>query len=124
MFNFKNFFKMKNLNYQKEQYRGTIKQIMKVRGLRTISLANYNTWKGNENDVKNGVHSLKLDIQDGYLNIYGYKQNTAKVTCGAEIEDASVDTYRNAYEQVMSIIGDEHSIPYKVRKNILVKLSR
>lgn len=115
---------MKNLNYQKEQYRGTIKQIMKVRGLRTISLANYNAWKGQENDVTNGVHSLKLDLQDGYLNIYAYKQNSVKPACGLEIEDASVDTYRSAYEQVMSLIKDEHAIPYKVRKNILVKLAR
>ena len=35
MFNkLKNFIKMRNLNFQKEQYRGTLKQFMKVRGLR------------------------------------------------------------------------------------------
>ena len=61
-------------NYQKEEYRGTIKQIMKVRGLRTISLANYNDWAGKKNDYANGIHSFKIDIQDGYVNAYGFSK--------------------------------------------------
>ena len=53
---FKNMRTKKVTNYQKEEYRGTIKQIMKVRGLRTISLANYNDWSGKKNDYANGIH--------------------------------------------------------------------
>jgi len=115
---------MKNLNYQKEQYRGTIKQIMKVRGLRTISLANYNAWKGNK-PGSNGIHSLKLDLQDGYLNIYQYQTNgRGNLVCGQAVQDAPASLYESAYKQVMNIISDEHSIPYRVRKNILVRLAR
>ena len=115
---------MKNLNYQKEQDRGTIKQIMKVRGLRTISLANYNTWKG-RTPGENEIHSLKLDIQDGYLNIYGYSVNgKGNLACGQAIQDAPESLYEKAYRQVMNLISDEAKIPYRVRKNILVKLAR
>lgn len=121
MFNWiKNRIMKKNLNLQKEQYRGTLKQIMKVRGLRTISLANYNKWKGNTVDFATDVHSLKIDIQDGYLNIYTYNGNR----CGSAIADASAETYRNVYTQVMNLLDEEHNIPYSVRKNILVKLAR
>lgn len=124
MFNLKNFLKMKSLNYQKEQYRGTIKQIMKVRGLRTISLANYNAWKGNEVN-EDGVHSLKLDLQDGYVNIYGFKKNSKnKLVCGDAVQDASVEFYKNAYEQVMSLLTEEYMIPSKIKRNILVRLAR
>jgi len=128
MFNFfKNIFKMKNsknLNYQKEQYRGTIKQIMKVRGLRTISLANYNDWRGCEFNP-NGVHSLKLDLQDGYVNIYGFKKNSKnKYTCGEAVQDAPVELYQSAYNQVMGLLSEENAIPSRIRRNILVRLSR
>ena len=57
--------KVKKENFHKEQIRGTIKQLMKVRGLRSISIANYNKWKMKEKNK--WLHSLKLDIQDGYL---------------------------------------------------------
>lgn len=125
MFNYiRKFMKRKTLNYQKEQYRGTIKQIMKVRGLRTISLANYNLWKGGQPGA-NQIHSLKLDLQDGYVNIYNYGYTAkGKPVCGEAIQDASTDIYQLAYNQVMSLIADEYNIPYRVRKNILVKLSR
>lgn len=116
--------KNKTLNYQKEQYRGTIKQIMKVRGLRTISLANYNNWKGNEVD-ENGVHSLKLDLQDGYVNIYGFKKNSKNnYTCGNIVQDAPMELYHSAYDQVMQLLSEETQIPSKVRRNILVRLAR
>lgn len=129
LFNFiKRVFTMKNktYDYQKEHYRGTIKQIMKVRGLRTISLANYNEWKGKKVDFNNGVHSLKLDLQDGYVNIYGYgKTSKGRTVCGQMLEDnVASAAYREAYEQVMNLISEEQNIPYKVRKNILVKLAR
>lgn len=110
---------MKKLpNYEKELYRGTIKQIMKVRGLRTISLANYNEWNGTKNET--GVHSLKLDVQDGYVNIYGYKNNR----CGEQINDATAEMYAGVYKQVMDIVNKEHTIPSKIKRNILVKVFR
>ena len=118
--------KSKIYDYQKEQYRGTIKQIMKVRGLRTISLANYNDWKGVATNPNTDVHSLKLDLQDGYVNIYGYgKTSKGRTVCGQMLEDEVASTaYKSAYNQVMEIISKEKEIPYKVRKNILVKLAR
>lgn len=106
-------------NYEKELYRGTIKQIMKVRGLRTISLDNYNKWLKRKNTT--GVHSLKLDIQDGYINAYEYANNGR---CGSIINDGTTDLYANIYEQVNEILNRESEIPTKVRRNILVKLSR
>ena len=110
---------MKKLpNYEKELYRGTFKQIMKVRGLRTISLANYNEWYGTKNET--GVHSLKLDVQDGYVNIYGYKNNR----CGEQINDATAEMYAGVYKQVMDIVNNEHTIPSKIKRNILVKVFR
>lgn len=125
MFNkIKNFIKMKNLNFQKEQYRGTLKQYMKVRGLRTISIANYNRWL-NENGktaIATPVHSLKLDIQDGYLNLFGYSKDMKK--CGLKIEDASVDAYMEAYRIVMDIFENEKNIPSRVKRNILVSVCR
>ena len=117
------FMRSKKYDYQKEQYRGTIKQYMKVRGLRTISLANYNAWKGNENI--NGVHSLKLDVQDGYVNIYSYgKPVNGRYLCGDVISDASADLYKNTFEQVQELIENEKAIPSSVKRNILVKVSR
>lgn len=113
------------MDYQKEQYRGTIKQIMKVRGLRTISLDNYNTWKENRVNTENGVHSVKLDLQDGYVNIYSYGvTKNGKPICGPALSDVSAEKYKSVYEQVMSIVNDEQNIPYRVRRNILVKMSR
>lgn len=116
----------KNMDLKKEEYRGTLKQIMKVRGLRTISLNNYNTWKGIPTDTE-GIHSLKLDIQSGYLNIYGYGTTvkSGKPVCSeVAIEDASAYTYKGVYDQVMQILDDEKNIPYRVRKNILVRVAR
>lgn len=117
---------MKNPNYKKEEYRGTLKQIMKVRGLRTISLSNYNNWRGNEPDV-NGIHSLKLDLQSGYLNIFGYRvaAKSGRLMCSPDaIENASAETYKVVYNQVMDILNNEANIPANVRKNILVRMAR
>lgn len=116
---------MKTPDYAKEQYRGTIKQIMKVRGLRTISLANYEKWLDNDVDPKNAVYSLKLNLQDGYVNIYGYRvTKTGKYACGDVIDNAPAALYKQAYDLVNEIIKNEAKIPSKVRKNILVGLSR
>ena len=118
--NIKSRFNMKKApNYEKELYRGTIKQIMKVRGLRTISLDNYNKWLKRQNTT--GVHSLKLDIQDGYINAYQYNNNGR---CGTIINDAPTELYASVYQQVNEILEREGEIPTNVRRNILVKLSR
>ena len=120
--NIKNRFGMKKTpNYEKELYRGYIKQIMKVRGLRTISLDNYHKWLQRKNLV--GVHSIKLDIQDGYINIYNYRQNGR---CGTVINDAPAELYESVYNQVNEILvrEDKNEIPTKVKRNILVKVSR
>ena len=113
-------------NYKKEEYRGTIKQIMKVRGLRTISIANWNDYNGIKNDYVNGIHSFKIDIQDGYVNAYGFAQTKkGTYTCGREaIQDASAEFYKNAYDKVMEIIDNENTVPAKIRRNILVPVSR
>ena len=116
----------KSMDLNKESYRGTLKQIMKVRGLRTISLDNYNTWKGTERNT-DGIHSLKLDIQSGYINIFGYSFTKAKgtpVCSNVAIEDAPAELYHYVYGQVMNILNDEPNIPSKVKKNILVRVAR
>ena len=109
-------------DYNKEQYRGTLKQIMKVRGLRTISIANYINWlNSNGKDIEiPSVHSLKLDLQDGYINAYGWNGNH----CGGKIEDFSSDGYRYALGVVRDILDNYEKIPYNVRRNILVKMCR
>ena len=116
---------MKKLDYKKEEYRGTIKQIMKVRGLRTISLANYNEWLENPVNEESGIHSLKLNLQDGYVNIDGYRRTkTNKWVCGDIIDNAPASLYKEAYDMVNEIITNEARIPGKVRRNILVSLAR
>ena len=116
----------KTTNYKKEEYRGTIKQIMKVRGLRTISIANWNDYNGIENDHENGVHSFKIDIQDGYVNAYGFsKTKKGAYVCSREaIQDGSAEFYKKAYDKVMEIIKNEENVPAKFRRNILVPVSR
>lgn len=114
---------MKNIfDYRKEQYRGTLKQIMKVRGLRTISLANYANWMRSNGKQMDGpfVHSVKLDIQDGYINAYGWDG----ARCGGKIADASADVYRDVLAMVNDALANESVIPYRVRRNIFVKMAR
>lgn len=115
----------KTMDLKKEEYRGTLKQIMKVRGLRTISLENYNQWKGKKSNT-DGIHSLKLDIQSGYINIFGYGlTKNGRLVCGTDaIEDATADVYKTVYNQVINILEDEKNIPFNVRKNILVRVAR
>ena len=118
--------KPKTLDYQKEQYRGTIKQIMKVRGLRCISFSNYNRWRGLP-DGAGGIHSIKYDVQDGYINAFGFDRTyrNGRPVCSTEaIQDAPADFYKRAYDLVMEIISNEGKIPYAVKKNILVRVSR
>lgn len=114
--------KVKKENFHKEQIRGTIKQLMKVRGLRSISIANYNKWKVKEKNK--WLHSLKLDIQDGYLYFYGFRKSDNDSRAGERLENLSIDQYNEAYTQIMDILADEDKIPSNVKRNILVKIAR
>lgn len=114
--------KNKKENFRKEQIRGTIKQLMKVRGLRSISIANYNKWKMKEKNK--WLHSLKLDIQDGYLYLYGFRKSENDSRAGERLENLSIDQYNEAYTQIMDILDDEDNIPSNVKRNILVKIAR
>lgn len=112
----------KNIDYNKEQCRGTLKQIMKVRGLRTISIANYVNWlnSNGSNLTRPDVHSVKIDLQDGYINAYGWNGNK----CGEKIEDLSADGYSVVLFFVNNALKREAEIPYRVKRNIFVKMSR
>lgn len=114
--------KVKKENFYKEQIRGTIKQLMKVRGLRSISIANYNKWKMKEKNK--WLHSLKLDIQDGYLYMYGFRKSENDSRAGERLENLSIDQYDEAYRQVRNILADEDKIPSNIKRNILIKMSR
>ena len=114
--------KVKKENFHKEQIRGTIKQLMKVRGLRSISIANYNKWKMKEKNK--WLHSLKLDIQDGYLSMYGFRKSENDSRAGERLENLSIDQYDEAYRQVRNILADEDKIPSNIKRNILIKMSR
>ena len=114
--------KVKKENFRKEQIRGTIKQLMKVRGLRSISIANYYKWKVKEKNK--WLHSLKLDIQDGYLYLYGFRKSENDSRAGERLENLSIDQYNEAYTQIMDILADEDKIPSNVKRNILVKIAR
>ena len=114
--------KVKKENFHKEQIRGTIKQLMKVRGLRSISITNYNKWKRQEDNQ--WLHSLKFDIQDGYLYMYGFRKSENDSRAGERLENLSIDQYDEAYTQVRNILADEDKIPSNIKRNILVKMAR
>lgn len=105
-------------SYEKYQLRGAIKEIMRNYGLRTISLANYNRYLGN--DTNNGIHSVKYDIMNGYIHLHDYKENGK---CGSAQENVDVETYANVYNTVLNILKNE-DMPNKVKRNILVKVNR
>lgn len=106
-------------SYEKYQLRGAIKEIMRNYGLRTISLANYNDWSG-DNDDKT-VHSVKYDIMNGYIHLHTYKEDGR---CGVPYDTVSVDVYNRVYNRILHILKNEETIPYKAKRNILVKVNR
>ena len=116
--------KTKKENFRKEQIRGTIKQLMRVRGLRSISISNYEHWKNKESNNNQWLHSLKLDLQDGYLYFYGYRDVVGDTRAGKRLEDLSMEQYSYASNQVESILNDEAEIPSNLKRNILVKMAR
>jgi hypothetical protein len=109
-------------DFHKEEVRGALKQLMKTRGLRTISLENYNQWKKSE--AKPWLHSMKIDIQDGYIYFYGYKADGRTNRAGQRLENLSTEYYDDAYRQVINVMNDEAIMPSNVKRNVLVKVSR
>lgn len=110
----------KAFNFEKEQYRGTIKQLMKVRGFRTLSISNYYNWKNTISDSTidvGNVATLKYNLQDGYLNMFDKHNNKID-------DETAANIYKNVYDVVVDMLENEYNIPYKKRRNILVKINR
>ena len=110
----------KEVNYHKESIRGTIKEMMRVRGLRAISLKNYYSWLDKEN--KTGVHSLKINLEDGFIHMYCGNGNGNRA--GKRIESVNDDTYDKVFGAINDILKNEKEMPSKVKRNVMVKMSR
>ena len=106
-------------SYEKFQVRGAIKEIMRNYGLRTISLANYD--KYTENTTCDNIHSVRYDIMNGYIHLHGYNKNGK---CGEALETVDLSVYKKVYQTILNILDSEHTIPSKVKRNILVKVNR
>ena len=106
----------KKFSFEKELYRGTIKQLMKVKSLRTISISNYFNWLGTTNNLS-PVSTLKYNLQDGYLNMFD--SNNVKLD-----DDTAASLYEDVYNVITDIFKNEYAIPYKKKRNILVKINR
>ena len=115
---------MKKHNYEKFQVRGAIKEIMRNYGLRSISIKNYFDYTGDVTDVLKDVHSVKYDIMNGYIKVHNFKENDAKRRCGDAKETVSNDTYKAIYNVLDSLVKGEGKIPFKVKRNIMVKVNR
>lgn len=110
-------------NYEKFQVRGAIKEIMRNYGLRTISLANYYKFLNVEPEIKN-VHSIKYDIMNGYIKVHKYKENKNDIRSGEPFDTVDINTYHAVYNAIVKILNSESIIPNKIKRNILVKVSR
>ena len=112
---------MKKFDLKKEEFRGSIKQLMSVRGLRMIKLANYNAWDCNVDKKLGNIHSIKIDIMTGFVNLYS-KGNGNRA--GAKLDDVHADVYKKVYNRVLEIFKNEGDIPADLKRNILVRISR
>ena len=112
---------MKKFDIKKEEFRGSIKQLMSVRGLRMINLANYNAWDCNVDKKLANIHSIKIDIMTGFVNLYS-KGNGNRA--GAKLDDVHADVYKKVYNRVLEIFKNEGDIPADLKRNILVRISR
>ena len=113
-----NIFKKAKYGYEKFQVRGAIKEIMRNYGLRTISLKNYHEFINSE---KTNVHSVKYDIMNGYIKVHKYKANNQ---CGEAFDTVDIKTYNSIYNDIIKILENEHTIPSRIKRNILVKVNR
>ena len=112
---------MKKFDLKKEEFRGSIKQLMAVRGLRMINLFNYNNWVGNVPSKLENIHSIKIDLMNGYVNLH-LPGNAGRA--GDKIDNVAANIYKKVYERVLEIFKNEDDIPSAVKKNILVRVSR
>ena len=112
---------MKKFDLKKEEFRGSIKQLMSVRGLRMINLANYNAWAGNVDNKLVNIHSIKIDIMTGFVNLYA---NGNGNRAGVKLDNVPVDLYKKVYNRVLEIFKNEGNIPSNLKRNILVRVSR
>ena len=112
---------MKKFDLKKEEFRGSIKQLMTVRGLRMINLANYNAWAGNVDKKLANIHSIKIDIMTGFVNLYA---NGNGNRAGVKLDDVHADVYKKVYNRVLEIFKHEGDIPGDLKRNILVRVSR
>lgn len=108
--------KMNGDGIEKELYRGAVKQFMKVNGLRSVNISNWERWT---HQKPGEIHSAKIDIQDGYVNLYA--RGKGRVS-GVKIEDAPASYYKIVWSAIKLISNS--SIPSSVKRNIFVKLSR
>lgn len=114
------------INYGLEFYRGSIKQLMKVKHLRQINFKNFveNYAKDEENTKllqELNLHSVKYDVMTGYIDLY--KQGKGKQS-GEMIANPPTDLYKIAFLIMTDILRVEKEIPYKMRRSILVGVYR
>ena len=112
---------MKKFDLKKEEFIGSIKQLMSVRGLRMINIANYNAWAGNVDNKLVNIHSIKIDIMTGFVNLYA---NGNGNRAGVKLDNVPVDLYKKVYNRVLEIFKNEGNIPSDLKRNILVRVSR
>lgn len=95
---------------------GTITEFMKSRRIRSISAKNYMKWKGLD-ETNFPVATVRLDLFDGRLNMYDHDN---KILSEKQYGKVCSDVY----ELVSEISENEKLIPYKKRRNIIVKINR
>lgn len=113
----------KELDLEKISLRASLKDLMKMRGLRSINISNYRRYLGDKNPNSYWLHSLKLDPVSGYLNMFSPRGND-DIRAGEKIEGTTLSQYREANQIVQDILRNESDIPFKVKRNILVGISR
>ena len=95
---------------------GTITEFMKSRRIRSISARNYIKWKGYDETVF-PVATVRLDLFDGRLKMFDH--NNKMLT-----EKEADKLCSTVYDLVSEISENEKFIPYKKRRNIIVKINR
>jgi hypothetical protein len=86
-----------------------------------INLANYNAWAGNVDKKLVIIHSIKIDIMTGFVNI---NTNGNGGRAGQKLDDVHADIYKKVYNRVLEIFKHEGDIPGDLKRNILVRVSR
>lgn len=116
----------KPLDYEKISLRASIKDFMKMRSLRAINVYNYREWKYGKDADKRcpWLHSLKLNVLNGYMDVFSPREGQPDHRAGTLIEDVTLPQYQEIYTIVKDIMNDEQYIPSKTKRNILVKINR